>query len=132
MNRTLQFAVVALLLTTACEAQSFVVIQAIAKQAIPRRDADKIYESAVAAVQREFGGVRPVSTQIKVVLGAHTNEAVWDKREIRLTKWDPYLFAQGIVIFAFEDLMPADKRLAMAQRALTWTGSTVDVHAITK
>jgi hypothetical protein len=132
MNKTLQFAVAVLLLTTACGAQSFLIIQPTAQQRVPPRDATKIYQSAMAAVQREFGGVRPVDTQITVVVGADANEAVWDKREIRLTKWDPYLFAQGIVIFAFEDLMPTDRRLAIAKRALTWTDSTVDVHAITK
>jgi hypothetical protein len=84
------------------------------------------------AVGREFGNARPVQPPIKVVIGAGSNEAVWDKREIHLTKWDPYLFAQGIVIFAFEDLMPPNKRLAIAKRAVTWTDSTVDVNGISK
>jgi hypothetical protein len=132
MGNILRFALVALLLTTACRAQSFLIIQAAGRQQVSPAEANKIYQSAIAAVQREFGGVRPVDTQITVVVGADGNEAVWDKREIRLTKWDPYLFAQGIVIFAFEDLMPTDRRLAIAKRALTWTDSTVDVHAITK
>lgn len=132
MGRILRFAAVALLLTTACRAQSFHIIQAAGNQQVPPAEADKIYQSAIAAVRREFGGVRSVDTQITVVVGADTNQAVWDKREVRLTKWDPYLFAQGIVIFAFEDLMTTDRRLAIAKRALTWTDSTVNVHAITK
>ena len=26
--------------------------------------------------------------------------------KIRLTKWDPYMFAQGVVIFGFGELLP--------------------------
>ena len=132
MTKTLQFAVAVLVLAGACGAQNFLVIEGMGKQRVPAEEANKIYQSAMVAVEREFGGARPVQPTIKLVVGADRNEAVWDKREIRLTKWDPYLFAQGIVIFAFEDLMPANKRLAIAKRAVTWTDSPVDVNAISK
>ncbi len=53
-----------------------------------------------------------------LVVGADKNGAYWGPREIRLTKWDPYLFAQGVVIFAFEDLLPDGERMAVARRAV--------------
>ncbi len=132
MTKTLQFAVVVLVLAGACAAQNSLIIEGTGKQRVPAEQAKKIYQSAMVAVEREFGNARPVQPPIKVVVGADSNEAVWDKREIRLTSWDPYLFAQGIVIFAFEDLMPTNKRLAIARRAITWANSTVDVNAISK
>ena len=67
-----------------------------------------------------------------LILGSDVNQAEWDVREIRLIKWDPYLFAQGVVAFAFEDLMPTELRLALARRALTWVDSTVEVTSFTK
>jgi hypothetical protein len=69
---------------------------------------------------------------VTLILGSDVNQADWDLREIRLIKWDPYLFAQGVVIFAFEDLMPTELRLAVARRAVTWVDSTVEVNSFTK
>src|SRR5215471_7899194 len=83
-------------------------------------DAEKVYLSACSAVEREFRIPRPVRPRVTLVVGARENRAYWEFREIRLTKWDPYLFAQGVVIFAFEDLLPESERIAVASRAVTW------------
>ena len=62
-----------------------------------------------------------------LVIDADENRAYWGHRLSRLTKWGtPYLFAQGVVIFAFEDLLPDGERMAVAKRAVTWADSTVD------
>jgi hypothetical protein len=66
---------------------------------------------------------------VTLVIGADENRAYLGTREIRLTKWDPYLFAQGVVIFAFEDLLPDGERMAVAKRAVTWADSTVDAKS---
>jgi hypothetical protein len=60
------------------------------------------------------------------------NEVKWDCGEIRLIKWDPYLFAQGVAVFAFEDLMPDEETMALAKRAVTWANSTIDVDSLGK
>jgi len=83
-------------------------------------------------IQREFGGGRTVRPQITLVLGAEKDEAVVGSGEIRLVKWNPYLFAQGVVAIAFHDLMPPDARVAAARRAVNWAGSTVEIKAISK
>ena len=67
-----------------------------------------------------------------LVVGADEDRAYWDAREIRLTKWDPYLFAQGVVLFAFEELLPKGERMAVAKRAVTWADSTVDAKSVAK
>jgi hypothetical protein len=67
-----------------------------------------------------------------LILGADKDQALLDQREIRLTKWNSDLFAQGVVVFAFEDLMSVDERKAVARRAVSWAESTVEVKAFSK
>jgi hypothetical protein len=101
------------------------------KQKWPAAEAQKIYLSACSVVQREFSSNRSVTTRVTLVLGDDKNVVRFGTREIRLTKWDRYLFAQGVVMLASEDLM-MDRRTAMAQRAVTWVDATVDVERLTK
>jgi hypothetical protein len=68
----------------------------------------------------------------KVVLGAEKDMVSFGEREIKLTKWDRHAFAQGVVMFAFEDLMPVEQRLMLAKRAVIWAGSTVDTERLAK
>jgi hypothetical protein len=81
-----------------------------------------------------FESTDPLRPQVTLIVGAREDRAYWESREIRLTKWDPYLylFAQGVVIFAFEELLPERGRMAVASRAVTWAGSTVDIKSLAK
>ena len=119
MTKLSNFMIAVLLLATAAWAQTLFSVQSIGKQKWPAQEADRLYLSACSVVQQEFGTAHEIRPRLSLVLGAKTNEAFLDKREIRLTQWNPYLFAQGVVIFAFEDLMGPDKKVAIARRALT-------------
>ena len=121
-----------LVLATACLAQEVMTIHFKGKQKWPAAEAEKIYLSACSAVQHEFGSNRAVRPQVTVVLGADKDEVSFDEREIRLTKWNRHAFAQGVVLFAFEDLMPVDQRLILAKRAVIWADATVDVERLAK
>jgi hypothetical protein len=132
MAKVSRLTVVFLALAAGCWAQNSLEVQVKGKQQWPAEEADKLYLSACSAVQREFRGARPVRPQVTLVLGASKNEALLDRREIRLIKWDPYLFAQGVVMLAFEGLMPPGERLAVARRAVNWADSTVEINAISK
>ena len=57
---------------------------------------------------------------------------VRDPREIRLIKWNPYLFAQGVVWFAFQDLLPLDRKLTMTTRAISQADATVAVQRLAR
>jgi hypothetical protein len=105
-------------------------VQVKGKHRWPRAEAEKVYVSACATVVREFGRGREVRPRITVMLGADRNEVLFNKREIHLTKWDPYLFAEGVVIFAFEELMPIDERLTVTKRAVNAAESTVEVNDV--
>jgi hypothetical protein len=132
MNKWLRLGIVVLGLATPCLAQEGLTIHSKAKQKWPAAEAEKIYLSACSAVQREFGSNRAVRPQMTVVLGADKDAVLFDEREIMLTKWDRHLFAQGVVVFAFEDLMPVEQRLILAKRAVNWADATVEIERVEK
>lgn len=132
MNKLLRLGIVVLSLATACLAQEGLTIHSKGKQKWPAAEAEKIYLSACSAVQREFGSNRAVRPKVTVVLGADRDEVSFDGREIRLTKWNRRAFAQGVVLFAFEDLMPVEQRLVLAKRALIWADATVEIEQVEK
>jgi hypothetical protein len=131
MVRKLAIVVFTVALGASCLAQDGLVIRTIGRQERPL-DAETVYIAACSAVEHEFRISRPLRPQVTVVIGADENRAYWDAREIRLTKWDPYLFAQGVVIFAFEELLPDGERMAVAKRAVTWADSTVEAKRVAK
>ncbi len=113
MTNRLRFVIVVLILATACLAQEGLTVHGHGKQKWPAAEAQKIYSSACS------------------VLGADKNVVWLEEREIRLTKWDRYAFAQGVVMVAFQDLM-LDRSTAMAKRAVTWVDATVDTEQLAK
>ena len=102
------------------------------KERLSTPEAEKIYSSACSVVEREFDVKHPLHPQVRLVLGADKNEIWFVGREIRLTKWSPYAFAQGVVWLAFEDLMPSQQRLTIAKRAVTWADSSVEIERLAK
>jgi hypothetical protein len=80
----------------------------------------------------EFGSNRAVRPQVTVVLGADKDVVTFDERELKLTKWNRHAFAQGVVMFAFDDLMPVEQRLMLAKRAVIWADSAVDMEQLRK
>lgn len=134
MVHGVKFAVVATLLTAFCYSQeSFVTVNSKAKEKWPAAEINNVYLSSCAAVQREFGSTNtPVRPKITLVLGATTNSLDFDNGTVFLAKWEPDLFAQGVVMLAFEALMPPERRMAIARRALTLAGAAVDVTQLAK
>ena len=131
MTRRLTFVIVLLSLTTTCLAQEGLTVQSKGKQKLPVAEAQKIYASACAVVQREFGATHPVMPQMTLIVGANKNEVGVYERQIRLTKWDRGAFAQGVVILASTKVM-VDRRVSLAKRALTWADATVDAKQFHK
>ena len=131
MVHKLTIVVFTMALGASCFAQEGLVIRTNGKKERPA-DAEKIYVSACAAVERKFRIGRPLRPQLTLVIGADENTAYWDAREIRLRKWDPYMFAQGVVIFAVEEVLPTGERMSVAKRAVTWADSTVESRSFSK
>ena len=131
MTGRLKFVIVLLNLATMGLAQEGLTVQSKGKQKLPVAEAQKIYASACAVVQREFGATRPVMHRVILILGANNNEVGFDERQIRLTKWDRGAFAQGVVMLASSDIL-LDRRMSLARRALTWSDATVDAKQLGK
>ena len=121
--------IAALILTLAgvCAAQEGLTVETKGKQSWPAEEAQRIYLSSCSAVQREYGVAHAVNPRLTLVLGAEKNQLFYDQREIRLKKWDSLLFAQGVVVMAFDDLMSLDQRLRIARRAVGWADATIGV-----
>jgi hypothetical protein len=132
MMNIVKFTISVLALATACLAQEGLTIDNKHKERMSIPEAEQIYFSACSAVREEFDLLRPIPQRVKLILGADKNEVWIEGREIRLTKWDRYAFAQGVVQLAFEDIMPSQQRLTLAKRAMIRADSTVEVDRLAK
>jgi hypothetical protein len=123
-------AIMMLMLVTTSLAQEPITVRNTRNQKWPAADAQEIYRSVCMVVQQEFR--HPVQPRVVLVLGADKDGVQFDEREIQLKKWNPELFAQGVVMLAFDDLMPLDRRLVITKRALNWASATVSVQQFRK
>jgi hypothetical protein len=92
-------------------------------------EAEKLYRNACAVVRRDFHSRIELHPRFTVVLGAELNE-VHGRTEIWLTKWNPAMFTQGVVVVAFDQVLTADVVKQLAIRAVQYSNATVDVAEI--
>jgi len=132
MKSLLTMAVLSVTLATACYAQDAVSITGKGKQKWSQSEINRVYLSACSAVQREFYSHTAPRPTVALILGADKNVIDYDKKTILLRQWDRYLFAQGVVLLAFEDLLTPERRLGMATRAVNLADASVDVRELRK
>ena len=115
-----------------CAQEGSVNVSSDGKQKWSPSEVNKVYLSACAAVQKEFGNNTVLSPTIALVLGAQKNAVNFDKKTILLKRWDRSLFAEGVVILAFEDLLTPRRRMMMTNRAMNLAQATVNIGEIGK
>jgi len=103
------------------------------------REAESLYQSACAVVQHDFhsaaGELHPHFT---VVIGADRNEVrnqspdrkALAVNEIWMKKWDPMVFAEGVVAVAFNQLLTPDVIMQLGNSAVRYSNATVDVDGV--
>src|SRR5215467_14438819 len=130
MKNMVNTGILAVLFATACCAQDALVsISSKSKQSVSSFEVNKIYLLACSAVQREFGNSNALHPPIALVVGADKKDAVdLDKKQILLKRWNRGLFAQGVVILAFEDLLTPQRRTIITNRAVSWADATLDAR----
>ena len=128
----MKFAISVLALAGACLAQDGLTIDNKHKDRVSSPQVEKIYSSACSVVKREFGISHPLYPRARLVLGADKNEIWFAGREIRLTKWNRYAFAQRVGWLAFEEVMPSQQRLTIAKRSVTLADSTMEIERLAK
>jgi hypothetical protein len=98
-------------------------------------EADKVYDSTLAVIQREKIG-RELKPTFTLILGGEKDEITATVPqepllplvvEIRLKKWDPYKFAQGVIKAYCFELIDRQEVLRLAARASAWANASVDV-----
>jgi|SRR5271165_5409108 len=97
------------------------------------REAESLYRSACVVVRHEFPSAGDLHLQFTVVIGADYNGVRFDNmevnvvQEIRLKKWDPILFVEGVVTLAFDQMLTPDKIKQWSLRAVHQSDATVGV-----
>lgn len=133
MRNVVNVGILAVTLAAACCAQDALVsVNSKGKQRVSSFEVDKIYLSACSAVQHEFGDTNALHPQIALVLGADKNAVDFHNKTILLKRWDRDLFAQGVVILAFEDLLTPQRRTIITNRAVSWADATIDTREMHK
>jgi hypothetical protein len=133
MKNILKVAMLVVAFASVCCAQDGTVnVGSKGKQKSSQSEVDKVYLSACTAVHREFGDSIVLRPPVALVLGADTNAVDFDKKSILLKRWDRSLFAEGLVILAFEDLLTPQQRMTITNRAVNLAQATVDLAEIGK
>jgi hypothetical protein len=96
--------------------------------------AAKLYYYASAQVAREINPDRPpkLLPKISLLLGAKDNGVLWNVSEcqIRLTKWDEEMFAQGVAFAAATQQLSAEQVMKAARTAVIFLNATVDKDSL--
>jgi hypothetical protein len=133
MKNLVKVAMLVVAFASACCAQEAVVnVSSKGKQKWSPSEVDKVHLSACTAVQREFGDSIVLCPRVALVLGADTTAADFNKKTIPLKRWDHSLFAEGVVILAFEDLLTPQRRMMTTNRAVNLAQATVNIGEIAK
>ena len=104
------------------------------------REAESLYHSACAVVQREFHtGNGKLHPHFTVVIGKDSNEVQHvvvngnkanPGAEIWLKKWNPIMFTQGVVVLALDETLTTDMVTQLSDRAVHYSNATVEVSGL--
>lgn len=115
-----------------CAQEGIVNVNSEGKQKWSPPELNRVYLSACTAVEREFGNRMLLRPNNALVLGADKNAVDFDKKTILLKSWDRGMFAEGVVILAYEGLLTPERRMMITNRAVNLAQGTVNVREITK
>ena len=132
MSGGIRSALCLLILVTSCMAQEGLTIKSRSKEKVQETEVEKVYVAASAVVRQEFHDQHLDNPVVTLVIGADKDEMLPQEREIRLVRWNPYLFAQGDVMLAFQDLLPVQRKLNMTTRAVSQADATVAVQQLAR
>jgi hypothetical protein len=102
---------------------------------VQMREAESLYVGACEVVQREVrGGIGELHPHFTVVIGADRNQVhghmihghVRGNAEIWMKKWDATVFAEAVVVLAFDEMLTPDVIAELSNRALRFSNSTGD------
>ena len=97
--------------------------------------AETIFHNACAVVQRDFlSGAGELHMHFAVVIGTERNEVLSRRStqgdEIWMKKWDPNLFAQGVVLLSVDQSLTPDLVAQLGKRAIRYSNAAVGVSGL--
>ena len=102
------------------------------------QEAVKSYLQAVSEVETEYHLLQHVTPKFVLVLGVDQNCIVWangkmsQASEIRLKRWDPRIFRQGVITLSINELMRPENVIRLEQRIERIEQASVDVRNLQK
>jgi len=98
----------------------------------PKAEAEKIYAFATRTVEDEFRPRQAVHPQFTLVLGYEKDQLDVNSSELRLRKWDRRMFTEGVILFGFEQMLPAATKTRLVERTLKQSDSVLAVDEARK
>lgn len=103
------------------------------------RQAENLYTIACAVVKHDFhNGAGELRPRFKVVIGAENNEVHSARMrhdsdaELWMKKWNPMVFAQGVVVLAFDELLTREVITQLGNRTIRYSDASVDASDLSK
>jgi hypothetical protein len=101
------------------------------------REAESLYRNACAVVEHDFhSGVGQLHPHLTVIVGEDRNEVHAENTELHvgneiwMKKWEPTVFAQGVVVLAFGQMLTVDVIKQLGMRAVRYSNATENVAGL--
>lgn len=101
-------------------------------------EAVKSYLQSVSEVETEYHLLQHPTPKFALVLGVDRNSLVWPEgktsqgAEIRLRRWDPRIFRQGVIALSINELMRPENVARLEQRIERVDEAVVDARDLRK
>jgi hypothetical protein len=91
----------------------------------PEAEADRIYLSTARDLATEFRLPQVPRARFTLVLGADEDSVDINTKELRLKKWDKYLYAEGVLRLSFDQMLSTSEKMRLARRAVVESDATM-------
>ena len=88
------------------------------RQKWPEREAERICLATARDIAAEFKLPQPPRAHFTLILGANEKSVDINARELRLKKWDRYLYAEGVLRLTFDQMLSSESKMQLARRAI--------------
>jgi hypothetical protein len=88
---------------------------------------EKVYLAVCGAIKREYSRSTPIRPRLIVHLRASQNLLHYPGREVWLTKWGRYRFADALVDIALREMISPQDKLRPSNLAVTQASATVSL-----
>jgi hypothetical protein len=107
--------------------QGFFTFLNLGSEKVSYGEIEKVYLAVCEAIEREYSRSTPIRPRLILHLGASQNLLRYSDREVRLTKWDRYRFADAVVDIALREMISPEDKLRLSNLAVAQASATVSL-----